>query len=134
MSQPDTPETTPLDASWYSEEAATFGDRIVAGRESIGLTQEQLARRLGVKLQTVRNWESDRSEPRANKLQMLAGLLNVSMIWLMSGQGEGITNDEEGSPADLRSSLLELREIRNQHVLLTERLARLEKRLRNQVG
>ena len=73
----------------YSDDMATFGDRIVAAREAMGMNSPQLARRLGIKTQTLTGWEHDRSEPRANKLQMLAGVLNVSMIWLMSGDGHG---------------------------------------------
>ena len=62
---------------WYGPDAATFGDRIAAAREAAGMGQEKLARRLGVKLKTLHGWENDLAEPRANKLQMLAGLLNV---------------------------------------------------------
>ena len=76
------------DSGWYSNEAATFGDRVAAGREAIGLTQEALAKRLGIKLKTVQNWENDLSEPRANKLQMLSGILNVSLPWLLMGEGD----------------------------------------------
>ena len=77
------------DDDYYSDDAATFGDRLAAAREALGLSQAQLASRSGVRLSTIQNWEGDRSEPRANKLQMIAGILNVSMIWLLTGQGEG---------------------------------------------
>ena len=52
----------------YSEDAATFGDRLALAREGQNMTQGQLAKRLGLRVQTVQNWEFDRSEPRANKL------------------------------------------------------------------
>lgn len=74
------------DFDWYGPEAATFGDRIAAARDAAQMTPEQLARRLGVKLRTLQNWENDLSEPRANKLSMISGLLNVSMIWLLTGE------------------------------------------------
>ena len=35
---------------WYGPDAATFGDRVAAARESAGMTQGQLARRMGVKV------------------------------------------------------------------------------------
>jgi transcriptional regulator with XRE-family HTH domain len=117
----------------YSEAAATFGDRLVLAREAQGLTQAQLARRLGLRVDTVRNWESDRSEPRANKLQMLAGFLNVSMIWLMTGEGEGAPFESEGPtdmPADLGSAIAELRALRLEQRKLADRMGFLEKRLR----
>lgn len=115
---------------YYSEEAATFGDRLSAAREALGLSQAQLASRAGVRLSTIQNWEGDRSEPRANKLQMVAGLLNVSIIWLLTGEGEGGVSPEESPDVELTSLLAELREIRVAQSRLADRLGRLEKRLR----
>ena len=115
----------------WGDNASTFGDRLARAREFTGMDQTQLARRLGVKLATIRNWESDRSEPRANRLQMLSGLLNVSIIWLMNGEGAGAPEDSEIEvPADVAEVLTELREIRLAQVRLAERAGRLEKRLR----
>jgi len=119
----------------YSEEAATFGDRLALARDRQGLTQAQLARRLGLRVQTIRNWESDRSEPRANKLQMLAGFLNVSMVWLMTGEGAGAPagtqTAAEDAPASLNEALAEVRDLRLLQAQITDRLARLEKRMRS---
>ena len=66
----------------------TLGGRISRARDALDLSTAQLARRLGVKSDTVNAWESDRSEPRANRLMMLAGVLGVSPAWLISGAGE----------------------------------------------
>ena len=82
---------------YYSERQATFGDRLYAARDAAGLSQKLLASKLGVKSKTVQAWESDSVEPRANKLQMVSALLNVSMVWLMSGLGSGISPPEESS-------------------------------------
>ncbi|WP_233416913.1 helix-turn-helix domain-containing protein [Halovulum marinum] len=114
----------------YSDQAATFGDRIVAAREMMGMNQAQLARRLGIKTQTLQNWEEDRAEPRANKLQMLAGVLNVSIVWLMSGEGPGVSvRDDGAAPPDLRDIVAELRELRALQTDLANRTLRLERRL-----
>ena len=117
---------------WYSENAATFGDRVAGARDAIGLSQAELARRLGVKVKTVRAWENDLTEPRANKLQMLSGVLGVSLMWLLNGEGDGIEAPvEEATPnADMSAALLELRQIRMEVDQAADRLARLEKRLR----
>ena len=72
---------------WYGPDKATFGDRLVAAREKSNLSQQDLAKRLGVKNSTIKSWENDNSEPRANRLSMLAGLLNVSITWLISISG-----------------------------------------------
>ena len=120
----------------WSENAATFGDRLAAAREAQGLGQADLARKLGLKLQTIRNWEDDRAEPRANRLQMVAGFLNVSMVWLMTGIGEGGPDAQAESNgtalvATTQELLSELRELRLGQIRSAERLATLEKRLRN---
>ena len=82
----------------YTDATSTFGDRLGLAREAMGLSQAELAERIGVKAATLRNWEEDRAEPRANKLQMLAGLLNAPMIWLMSGQGEAPAREQAAGP------------------------------------
>jgi len=116
----------------YREGAATFGDRLAHAREAQKLTVEQLARRLGLRVETMQNWEADRSEPRANRLQMLAGFLNVSMVWLLTGEGEGApVLDQVVTPSEQVSALLdELKDVRVMNNKITERLAKLEKRLR----
>ena len=118
---------------WYGTDAATFGDRVAAARESASMTQKQLAKRLGVRVATLRAWEEDLSEPRANRLSMMAGLLNVSMMWLINGEGEGLSGPVD--PADAltdqtRDILTELRELRADMLARAEQVARLEKRLR----
>ena len=117
---------------WYSNEIATFGDRVAGAREALGLSQPDLAKRLGVKLKTVRAWEDDLSEPRANKLQMLAGLLNVSIMWLLNGEGDGLDAPAEEAmlPADVRAMLTEIRQVKTEMSAMADRLGLLEKRLR----
>ena len=128
-------QTESLEEDWYSEDRATFGDRVVGGREAMGWSQKQLAKRLGVKLKTVQGWEDDLSEPRANKLQMLAGILNVSLMWLLTGDGEGVSDPQDSTslPADVRGLLAEMRQLRTNMKESIDRLGRLEKRLRNTI-
>lgn len=121
------------DDDWYGPDAATFGDRVAGAREATGMTQAQLARRLGIKKTTVAAWEQDLSEPRANRLSMLAGLLNVSIMWLLTGEGDGAAAPDEITAQvdlDLSGILAEMRAIRGEMRSNSERLARLEKRLR----
>ena len=119
-------------SNWFSDETATIGDRIAGAREASGLSQSEMARKLGVKVKTIRGWENDLTEPRANKLQMLSGLLNVSLMWLLNGEGQGVDAplDEQPITKDVHELLLELREIRVDMDAAAERLARTEKRLR----
>ena len=66
----------------------------MVAREKSNLSQQDLAQRLGVKNSTIKSWENDNFEPRANRLSMLAGLLNVSITWLISAEGSGIEETE----------------------------------------
>ena len=71
-----------------NKEDTTLGGRISMARESSGLSVGQVVKRLGVKATTYEAWEADRSEPRANKLVALAGILNISPPYLLSGLGK----------------------------------------------
>lgn len=117
---------------WFGPDAATFGDRVAAARDAAGMTQEVLARRLGVRVKTLQGWENDLSEPRANRLSMLAGLLNVSIMWMINGEGEGLDGTEEAGvlPADAAELLNEMRGLRVELWQSAKHVARLEKRLR----
>ncbi|WP_136439616.1 helix-turn-helix domain-containing protein [Pacificoceanicola onchidii] len=122
---------TTAEIDWYGPEAATFGDRLAAGREAAGMTQQILAKRLGVKLSTLQGWEDDVSEPRANKLSMLSGVLNVSMVWLITGEGEGLSAPEDETITPEMSDILgEIRAMRVKMKSQADKLGRLEKSLR----
>ncbi len=119
-------------ADWYGPDAATFGDRLAAAREQAGMKQSELARKLGVRSATLKSWEEDLGEPRANRLSMLAGLLNVSVTWLINGQGDGMQGppEEENTDPTLQGLLSEVREIRADLLARSEQVGRLEKKLR----
>ncbi|MFT6023524.1 MAG: transcriptional regulator with XRE-family HTH domain [Ascidiaceihabitans sp.] len=124
-------DTNSDDQDWFGPDSATFGDRVAAAREQSGMTQKELARRLGVRAGTIRSWEEDTSEPRANRLSIMAGILNVSMMWLINGEGVGAeAPDEDTTVPDVRNILVELREMRADMIARAEQMARLEKRLR----
>lgn len=124
-------EAVETEMDWYGPDMATLGDRIAAARDAASMTQAQLARRLGVKKATLVGWEQDLSEPRANRTSMMAGILNVSIMWLMTGEGEGTSSPEEDSaPQNLRDLLRDLRQLRSEMRENSDRAARLEKRLK----
>jgi ribosome-binding protein aMBF1 (putative translation factor) len=129
----DTLEQTAETAeNWFSNDAATFGDRLAAAREAAGLSQSDLAQRLGVKTRVIEHWEADAKEPRANRLQMLAGMLGVSLMWLLTGEGDGVEMAEDGDDsAQVKGVLAEIRELRAAMTAMTGRLGRLEKKLRH---
>lgn len=116
---------------WYSENSATFGDRLEAARESCGMTQTELAQRLGVRDTTIKSWEADEWEPRGNRLQMLAGMLNVSLMWLLSGRGEGVAAPDARGPVvvPVRSVLADISRLRRQMQALGVELMQAEQKL-----
>ena len=52
----------------------TMGKRIAANRKRLGLTQDQMAERLGVTAQAVSKWENDQSCPDIAMIPRLAEL------------------------------------------------------------
>lgn len=93
----------------------TLGGRLWRAREAIGMSESALAKALGLKKETLRAWESDRSEPRANKLVTLAGLLNVSPTWLLHGVGDAPQSETITSELSiLRAQLQSIRQLREQ--------------------
>jgi transcriptional regulator with XRE-family HTH domain len=120
----------PAPDGWYADPVATFGDRLAAARVARGLSQEEVAAQLGVRQRTLRSWEDDQAEPRANRLQMLAGVLGVSLRWLMTGMGEGAPSGGSHSP-DVTVILAELHDLRADMTRCADRLSRLEARLRS---
>jgi len=121
------------DANWYDPQATTFGDRLTGAREAAGLNQTELAHRLGVKIKTLRAWENDQSEPRANRLSILCGLLNVSLVWLLTGAAVGQTPATADDDVD-GTMLAEVEALRRETSALSDRLGLLESRLRARLG
>jgi len=78
----------------------TLGKRIVQYRKELGLTQEQLAEKLGVTAQAVSKWENDQSCPDIYTLPKLADLFGVTTDILLGHSAvreSEIVKDEKGS-------------------------------------
>jgi transcriptional regulator with XRE-family HTH domain len=70
----------------------SFGGHLRALREEAGLSRPELARRAGVPVSTLRNWEADRGFPNMPALLRLAKALGVRV--------ERLTEEEEDPAAD----------------------------------
>ena len=111
----------------HSGSEDTLGGRIVYAREAQDLTTSQLARRMGIKTETLQEWETDRAEPRSNRLLTLAGMLNVSPTWLLTGAGESPVDALTGTEMmHIRESVERMRE---QVLAVADELEQLRKRL-----
>ena len=123
------------DLDWYGPETATFGDRLSAAIEKSGMTQKLVAKRLGIKVATLKSWEQDISEPRANRLSMLAGLLGVSIMWPLHGEGDGVehSDNETQVTPEINDLLFEVRALQTGLLSSADKLAKLEKQLRSKL-
>lgn len=61
-----------------------FGDFIYNKRKALGLTQDELGRKLGVTNKAVSKWETGETLPDIQILEMLAGALNVTIDELLT--------------------------------------------------
>ena len=64
----------------------TLGQRIASLRKQRGLTQEEVAGRLGVSAQAVSKWENDQTCPDISLLPALSDLLAVTTDALLRGE------------------------------------------------
>ena len=65
-----------------------ISERIRRGRKIKGLTQAELAERLGISEMTVRRWEGGKSSPRMEEISMLSKELGTPTEYLL-----GLNND-----------------------------------------
>jgi len=101
----------------------TVGGRISRARSACGLSVKDVAWRLGVKMATVNAWERDRSDPAGHRLTNLAGLLNVSLSWILYGVGIGPSGYMAGETSkDMTAQLDQLRLLHVETGLLIEKL------------
>ena len=96
-----------------------IGDRIKEQRKNYGLTQKQLAEKIGVAEITIRQYELGKRQPRIEQLHAIASALGVSMDTLYGISDETraeiehtveyIHNNSEGaySEEEIRKSLIE---------------------------
>lgn len=96
-----------------------LADKITDLRKRNGMSQEQLAEKVGVSRQSVSKWESARSIPDMNKIVLLSEIFGVSTDYLLkdemgpeqemppagSGQDEAVGADGESlTPVDMETA------------------------------
>ncbi|HJB41832.1 MAG TPA: helix-turn-helix domain-containing protein [Candidatus Gemmiger avicola] len=60
----------------------TTAERIKAARKKAGLTQKQLADKLGISFQTIAQWETGSRKPKIDTLRRIASALEVNIAEL----------------------------------------------------
>lgn len=73
----------------------TTGQRIKAARRKVGLTQTELAGKLGISFQSIAQWENDLRNPKLETLQKIASALNIPVTDLLTLEEEHETEDKK---------------------------------------
>jgi len=63
----------------------TFGENLKRERKLCGLTQQELADKIGIKQQQLSQWENNKFEPTVSSIVALAKALDVSFDDLFDG-------------------------------------------------
>ena len=62
--------------------------RIKKLRKDLELTQQEFADKIGMKRNTIANYETNRNEPSNSVISLICKTFNVSEQWLRTGEGE----------------------------------------------
>lgn len=85
-----------------------IGTRIRARRRQLGLTQSELAERLGVSFQQVQKYEQGANRIAASTLVAAAAALSTSVSWLAGEEADGVPHDDELLQALARPGAIEM--------------------------
>jgi transcriptional regulator with XRE-family HTH domain len=69
-----------------NHECLTLGQTILAALKAKGLTQADLARKMGKTRSTIHAWCRDKTKPRLDTLSQIASTLDTTVAELMAGR------------------------------------------------
>lgn len=75
-----------------NNEIMKIGDRIKGAREKAGMSQSELARKMGIRASSVQEWERNETSPRRHRIKPLAEALEVTPEWLEFGTAPSGSN------------------------------------------
>ena len=78
----------------------TIADRIQSLRKAKGMSQEELADRVGVSRQAVSKWESEQATPDLDKVVIMSEIFEVTTDYLLKGI-EPVKTDDHKTMADV---------------------------------
>lgn len=93
------------EAAEIETQARFIGDRIRHARKARGLSQADLAHRIGVSQPAIANWESGIHDPRRITLAKLADALQTPFDWLAAGHRSAFEADKHAAAAYIRRPL-----------------------------
>ena len=82
-------------------------DRIKKIRKNLDLTQQEFANRIGIKRNTIANYETGRNTPVDSVVSLICREFNVNESWLRTGQGDMFVKvDDDTKLSEWTSSIL----------------------------
>jgi transcriptional regulator with XRE-family HTH domain len=72
----------------------TMGSRLKSARTKVGMTQNVVAKKLGISFGTLSGYERNYRDPDTETLSKLAEMYGVSVSWLVTGKHEQLSELE----------------------------------------
>lgn len=99
------------------------GKRIRHRRWQVGITQQQLAEKVGIKFQQIQKYETGMNRVSASRLWDISDVLDVKICFFFNGMkddGDNTTNDEvikPGMPTDIMADKEALELVRSYYAM-----------------
>lgn len=91
----------------------SFGSRLKEKRESLNITQPQLAEMLGVSKGAIGNWETDVNSPRATLLYDLFDILHCDANYLFQDEMRDLKYKDKATPEEFENIIKKYRDLDN---------------------
>lgn len=89
----------------------SFGSRLKEKRESLNITQPQLAEMLGVSKGAIGNWETDVNSPRATLLYDLFDILHCDANYLFQDEMRDLKYKDKSTPEEFENIIKKYRDL-----------------------
>lgn len=89
----------------------SFGSRLKEKRESLNITQPQLAEMLGVSKGAIGNWETDVNSPRATLLYDLFDILHCDANYLFQDEMRDLKYKDKATPEEFENIIKKYRDL-----------------------
>lgn len=106
-----------------------IGDRIKKLRRELDLTQQKFGERIGVKGNTIAQYELGRSNPVDSVISLMIREFNVNEEWLRNGEGEMF----KPAPSDVLDQLASEYSLSNASYIAIEKFVNLKPEKRNEL-
>ena len=106
-----------------------IGDRIKKVRKYLDLTQREFGERIGLKGNTIAQYELGRSNPVDSALSLMIREYNINEEWLRTGEGEMF----KAAPTDVLDQLASEYNLSNASYIVIEKFVNLKPEKRNEL-